>query len=33
VKIRVEGKEHEIASIELSGEWRVEPVAAWSGPP
>jgi len=26
VKIRVEAKNHEIVSIELSGEWRVEPV-------
>ena len=26
MKIRVEGKIHEIVSIELSGEWRVEPV-------
>jgi hypothetical protein len=26
VKIRVEGKNHEIVSIDLSGEWRAEPV-------
>jgi hypothetical protein len=26
VRIRVESKQHEIVSIELSGEWRVEPV-------
>lgn len=26
MKIRVEGKNHEIVSIDLSGEWRVEPV-------
>ena len=26
MKIRVESKQHEIVSIELSGEWRVEPV-------
>jgi hypothetical protein len=26
MKIRVETKNHEILSIELSGEWRVEPV-------
>jgi hypothetical protein len=26
VKIRVEAKDHEIVNIELSGEWRAEPV-------
>jgi hypothetical protein len=26
VKIRVEAKDHEIVDIELSGEWRAEPV-------
>jgi hypothetical protein len=26
VKIRVEAKDHEIVSLELSGEWRTEPV-------
>ena len=26
MRIRVESKQHEIVSIELSGEWRVEPV-------
>ena len=26
MKIRVEAKDHEIVSLELSGEWRTEPV-------
>ena len=26
MKIRVEAKDHEIVNIELSGEWRAEPV-------
>jgi hypothetical protein len=26
VKIRVESKDHQIVSLELSGEWRTEPV-------
>jgi hypothetical protein len=26
VKIRVEAKDHQIVSLELSGEWRTEPV-------